>query len=48
MHINEKGFEIHKHRDNLKQGYCIENNIPLHIIKYDENLKDKMETIINI
>lgn len=32
--------------DNLKIEYCIENNIPLYIIKYDEKIDEKIKKII--
>ena len=48
MHIDESGFEIHKKRDELKLNYCLDNNITLHIIRYDEDIDEKMNIIFNI
>jgi hypothetical protein len=33
--------------DELKAQYCKDNNIPLLIIKYDENIKEKIDDFIN-
>ncbi len=38
-------FEESKHRDQLKQDYCKKNNIPLYIIKYDENINEAINNI---
>lgn len=46
FHKSEKQFEKYKHRDKLKMEYCIKNNIKLYIIKYDENIYEKMKFII--
>ncbi len=48
MHVDKNGFKIHKNRDELKSNYCIDNNITLHIIRYDEDIDEKMNIIINI
>ena len=42
-----KNFENIKIRDKIKTEYCINNNILLLRIKYDENIKNKLENIIN-
>lgn len=34
-------------RDNVKKEYCQQHNIPLHIIRYDENLEQRLEEILN-
>jgi hypothetical protein len=36
-----------KKRDNLKKRYCKINYIPLFIIKYDENIEEKINSILN-
>ena len=41
----EEGFQKRKIRDELKNNYCIENNIPLIRIKYDEDIT--LERIMN-
>lgn len=47
FHKNEKDFSDQKNRDNLKIEYCKNNNIQLHIIKYDEDIKEKLNKIIS-
>ena len=34
-------------RNNQKKEFCKENNIVLYIIKFDEDVRGKMEEIIN-
>ena len=46
MHLTQEGFETHKLRDKLKEDYCKKNNIPLYIIRYDEDLKISLDKII--
>lgn len=41
------GLKSRQKYDNQKVEYCNNNNIPLYIIKYDENIYDKMEMILN-
>lgn len=36
------GFESTKKRDNIKKEYCLNNNIPLIEIKYDEDIEEKL------
>lgn len=43
-----KRYEIQKKRDEIKNIYCIENNIKLLRISYKENIKEKIEKYINI
>lgn len=45
-HINEKGFEESKLRDKLKIDYCTNNNIPLLVIKYGEDIMEKISGVI--
>lgn len=47
FHRDLKGFSIMKKRDNLKKRYCKINYIPLFIIKYDENIEEKINSILN-
>jgi hypothetical protein len=42
MHEDEDGFELYKFKDNLKKDYCEKNNIPLNIIRYDEDIESKL------
>ena len=42
-----EGFVDQQDRDRKKLEYCQKNNIPLYIIRYDEDIKDKMEEILN-
>lgn len=44
---SEKVFEQQQIKDNLKKEYCIKNNIPLYIIKYNEDISEKMNEILN-
>ena len=46
MHLTQEGFETHKLRDKIKEDYCEKNNIPLYIIRYDEDLKISLDKII--
>lgn len=48
MHQNQEGFEIYKFKDKLKQDYCIKNNIPLYIIRYDEDLESNLCKMLNL
>ena len=41
FNMTEEEFLISQHRDKLKQDYCEKNNIPLYIIKYDEDINEK-------
>ena len=40
-------YEYTKKHDNIKNEYCISNNIKLYRIKYDENITDKLSEIVN-
>ena len=42
-----EGFIIQKIRDNIKSKYCIDNNIKLITIKYDENIEEILRNIIS-
>jgi len=42
----EVGFNIRQKRDQIKTNYCIENNINLIRIRYDENIEDKLTPIL--
>lgn len=48
MHKCIENFQDSQIRDQLKIDYCLDNNIPLYIIRYDENIEDSIESIINI
>lgn len=47
FHNNYENFLTSQHRDKLKIEYCIDKNIQLHIIKYDEDLELRMNNILN-
>lgn len=47
FHKTENQFQVSKNRDRLKIKYCHQNNLKLHIIKYNDNIKSKMDKIIN-
>lgn len=38
----EDGFELTKKRDKIKRQYCIDNNITLIEIKYDEDIQERL------
>lgn len=40
-------FNNIKNRDGIKREYCLNNNIELIIIKYDENIYDKLNKKLN-
>lgn len=40
---NKENFELTQHRDKQKQEYCEQNNIKLKIIKYNENIEEKLK-----
>lgn len=42
----EKNFKYVKKRDKIKNEYCKHNGIKLYRIKYNDNIKDKMNKII--
>ena len=46
LHKTEEEFEKSLYRDNLKKDYCIRNKIKLFIIKYNDNLEEKLNEII--
>ena len=48
MHLTENNYKIALYRDQLKQDYCIKNNIPLYVIRYDEDINLKLGEFINI
>jgi len=41
-----ENFELYQYRDKLKVDYCIKNNIKLFIIKYNDDIDIKMESIL--
>jgi hypothetical protein len=41
----ENEFELTQKRDQIKINYCLENSIPLLIIKWDENPVDKLQSV---
>jgi len=43
----EEKFKLQQKRDSIKNIYCKENNINLLRIKYNENIKEKIETLNN-
>jgi very-short-patch-repair endonuclease len=44
----DKAFESSKIRDEIKNNFCLNNNIKLIRIRYDENILDKLSFLINI
>ena len=47
MHKTYELFELSKMKDELKIDYCKNNNITLHIIRYDEDVNIKLNEIKN-
>jgi len=47
FHKDYDNFIINKHRDNLKIDYCRRNGYKLYIIRYDDNIEDIMNNILN-
>lgn len=43
----ENGFNKTQLRDRIKDNYCKNNDIILYRIRYDENIEEKMNTILN-
>lgn len=48
FHPTDEKFKIAQYRDRLKADYCLKNNIPLIIIRFDENIELKMKEIISL
>lgn len=42
----QEGFEERQLRDNIKIKYCLDNNIPLIIIRYDEDIEEVLDKLI--
>lgn len=40
-------FMTQKKRDDMKLEYCKNNQIPLFIIKYNENIQERLEEILS-
>jgi hypothetical protein len=45
---NEEQFQKTQNRDNQKKEWCKKLNIPLYIIKYDEDIEKALESLIKI
>ena len=43
----EEAFLKQQERDKIKAQYCVNNQYKLEIIKYDENIEERMEEILN-
>ena len=43
----ESGFKLLVERDKIKSSFCMENNIVLCIIKYTDNITEKLKSIVN-
>ena len=43
----EEALLRQQERDNIKKKYCLDNNYCLEIIRYDENIKNRLEEILN-
>ena len=44
----DRQLEKQLNNDKIKMEYCLNNNIPLIVIKYDENIKEKLSNILSI
>lgn len=42
----QESFKLQLHRDKIKKEYCDKNNIPLFIIRYDENVEEVLDMLI--
>jgi hypothetical protein len=47
FHKSQEEFLDSIKRDEIKKEYCKKNNIPLHIIKYDEDINESLTKILN-
>lgn len=47
FHKNENRFIESKKRDKIKLEYCDTNNIPLYVIRHDEDIENRINEIIN-
>lgn len=45
---SEEDLKLTKHKDNIKNEYCKNNNNHLIRIKYNENIEDKLNLYFNI
>lgn len=43
----DKSLLLQQRRDKIKMEYCRDNNIPLMVIKYDENVIEKLDDLFN-
>lgn len=43
----EKAFNLQQINDKIKEKYCIKNNIELIVIKYNENIQDRLKSLLN-
>ena len=46
FHKSAKDFLYQQFKDQLKKDYCLKNNIPLYIIKYDEIIYEEVNIIL--
>lgn len=46
FHKSQENFITNQYRDSLKVSYCLEKNIPLYIIKFDDDINLKMIDIL--
>lgn len=46
FHKSQEGFIISQYRDSLKLSYCLENDIPFYVIKFDDDINSKMNDIL--
>lgn len=44
----DEGYELSKIRDNIKNNYCLNNNINLLIIKYNDDIISKLEKKLKV
>jgi hypothetical protein len=43
-----KGFKLRKENDNIKNEFCVKNNINLIRIKYTNDIKEEIKKVINV
>jgi hypothetical protein len=44
----QEGFNYLQERDKIKEKYCLENQIKLLIIRYDDNIEEILNKTLNV
>ena len=48
MHRTDEEYLLRQLMDKMKMDYCFKNNIPLHIIRYDEDIEERLGKILKV